>query len=62
MRIITGVGDLVQRTRDGCTDRVLGAWAIGRSGDVVCGLSLKTKVDSLSMGWHQNHWDNLSVV
>jgi hypothetical protein len=38
MRIVTGVGDLVQRTEDGCTGRVLGGRAIERSGDAVCGL------------------------
>jgi hypothetical protein len=38
MRIMTEVGDLVQRTRDGHTCRVLGGWTIGRSGDVVCSL------------------------
>jgi hypothetical protein len=38
MRIVTGVGDLVQRTEDGCTGRVLGGQAIERSGDAVCGL------------------------
>jgi hypothetical protein len=37
-RIVVGVGDLVQRTRDGRTGRVLGGWTIGRSGDVVCDL------------------------
>jgi hypothetical protein len=35
---MTGVGDLVQRTDDGRIDRVLGGWAIERSGDTVCGL------------------------
>jgi hypothetical protein len=35
---MVGVGDLVQRTWDGCTGRVLGGWTIGRSGDAVCGL------------------------
>jgi hypothetical protein len=35
-RIITGVGDLVQRTRDGRTGRVLVGWAIERSGGTVC--------------------------
>jgi hypothetical protein len=35
---MAGVGDLVQRTGDGRTGRVLGGWMIGRSGDVVCGL------------------------
>jgi hypothetical protein len=38
MRIMAGVGDLVQRIRDGCTGRVLGGQAIERSGDAVCGL------------------------
>jgi hypothetical protein len=38
MRIVAGVGDLVQRTRNGCTGRVLSGRAIERSGDVVCGL------------------------
>jgi hypothetical protein len=38
MRIMAGVGDLVQRTRDGRTDRVLGGRAIERSGGAVCSL------------------------
>jgi hypothetical protein len=38
MRIVTGLGDLVQRTGDGHTGRVLGGQAIERSGDAVCGL------------------------
>jgi hypothetical protein len=38
MRIVAGVGDLVQRTGDGCTSRVLGGRMIRMSGDVVCGL------------------------
>jgi hypothetical protein len=37
-RIVTGVGDLMQRTRDGRTDRVLGGRTIGMLGDAVCGL------------------------
>jgi hypothetical protein len=37
-RIMVRVGDLVQRTRDGHTDRVLGGQAIERSGGAVCGL------------------------
>jgi hypothetical protein len=37
-RIMTGVGDLVQRTEDGRTDQVLGGRAIERSGDAVCDL------------------------
>jgi hypothetical protein len=36
--IMAGVGDLVQRTKDGRTGRVLGARAIERSGGAVCGL------------------------
>jgi hypothetical protein len=35
---VAGVGDLVQRTRDGHTGRVLGGRAIERSGGTVCGL------------------------
>jgi hypothetical protein len=38
MRIVAGVGDLVQRIGDGCTGRVLGGWVVERSGDAVCGL------------------------
>jgi hypothetical protein len=38
MRIVVGVGDLVQRTEDGRTGRVLGGRAIKRSTSVVCGL------------------------
>jgi hypothetical protein len=37
-RIVAGVGDLVQRTGDGCTCQVLGARMIERSGDAECGL------------------------
>jgi hypothetical protein len=37
-RIVAGVGDLVQRTRDGRTGRVLGGRVIERSDDVVCDL------------------------
>jgi hypothetical protein len=37
MRIMEGVGDLVQRTGDSHTDRVLGGRAIERSGGTVCG-------------------------
>jgi hypothetical protein len=37
-RIVIGVEDLMQRTEDGRTGRVLGGQMIGRSGDVVCGL------------------------
>jgi hypothetical protein len=37
-RTVAGVGDLVQRTVDGRTGRVLGGQAVERSGGVVCGL------------------------
>jgi hypothetical protein len=40
MRTVAGVGDLVQRTGDGRTDRVLGGRAVERSGGAVCGLHL----------------------
>jgi hypothetical protein len=36
-RIVAGVGDLMQRIRDGHTGCVLGGQAIKRSGGVVCG-------------------------
>jgi hypothetical protein len=38
MKIVTGVGDLWQRTGDNHTCRVLGGRVIERSGDAVCGL------------------------
>jgi hypothetical protein len=38
MRIMAGVGDLVQRTEDSRTGRVLGGRTIERSGGAVCGL------------------------
>jgi hypothetical protein len=37
-RIVAGVVELVQRTGDGHTGRVLSGRAIERSGDAVCGL------------------------
>jgi hypothetical protein len=37
-RIMVGVGDPMQMTRDGRIGRVLGGRVIKRSGDVVCGL------------------------
>jgi hypothetical protein len=37
-RVMAGVEDLVQRTRDGHTCRVLSGRAIERSGGAVCGL------------------------
>jgi hypothetical protein len=36
--IMAGVGDLMQRTKDGRTGQVLSDWAIERSGDIVCDL------------------------
>jgi hypothetical protein len=38
MRIVVGVGDLVQRIGDGRTGRVLSDRAIEKSGGTVCGL------------------------
>jgi hypothetical protein len=38
MRIVAGVGDLVQRTKDGRTGRILGGQVIKWSGGAVCGL------------------------
>jgi hypothetical protein len=38
MRIVVGVGDLVQRIGDGRTGRVLGGRAIERLSDIVCDL------------------------
>jgi hypothetical protein len=37
-RIVAGVGDLLQRTGDGRTGRVLDVRVIERSGGTVCGL------------------------
>jgi hypothetical protein len=39
-RTVAGAGDLVQRTGDGRTGRVLSGRAVERSGDTVCGLHL----------------------
>jgi hypothetical protein len=38
IRIVAGVGDLVQRTGDGRTGRVLGGRVIERSGGAMCRL------------------------
>jgi hypothetical protein len=38
MRIVVGVGDIVQMTGDGRTGQVLDGWPIKRSDDAVCGL------------------------
>jgi hypothetical protein len=39
-RTVAGVGDLVQRTGDGRTGRVVGGRSIERLGGAVCGLHL----------------------
>jgi hypothetical protein len=39
-RTVAGVGDLVQRIGGGRTGRILGGWAVERSGGAVCGLHL----------------------
>jgi hypothetical protein len=39
-RTVVGVGELVQRTGDGRTGRVLSGRAVERSGGAVCGLHL----------------------
>jgi hypothetical protein len=39
-RTVEGVGNLVQRTGDGRTGRVLGGRVVERSGGAVCGLHL----------------------
>jgi hypothetical protein len=39
-RTVAGVGDLVQRTGDGLTGRVLSGRAIERSGGAMCSLHL----------------------
>jgi hypothetical protein len=38
MRIVEGVGDLIQRNGDSRTGRVLSGRTIKESGDTVCGL------------------------
>jgi hypothetical protein len=38
MKTVAGVGDLVQRTRDGRAGQVLGGRAVERLGGAVCGL------------------------
>jgi hypothetical protein len=40
MRTVVGIADLVQRTGDGRTDRILGGRAVERSGGIMCGLHL----------------------
>jgi hypothetical protein len=51
-RTVVEVGDLVQRTDDGCTGRILGGQAVKRSGDAVCGLH-RACADEVRMflGW-----------
>jgi hypothetical protein len=58
-RIVAGVGDLMQRTGDVHTGRVtLCAVCTWRRGAQISWLSLKTNVDSLSVVWPQNDWDD----
>jgi hypothetical protein len=38
MKIVAGVGDLIQRTDDDCTGRILDGRTIERLGGAVCGL------------------------
>jgi hypothetical protein len=51
-RIVTGVGDLMQRTRNGCTGRVLGGRAIERS----AGFLVEPQNKGRQFG--PNHWDD----
>jgi hypothetical protein len=39
-RTVAGIGDLMQRTRDGRTGWVLGSRAVEKVGDALCGLHL----------------------
>jgi hypothetical protein len=41
IKTVAGVGDLVQRTRDGRKGQVLGGRAVERSGGTVCGLYME---------------------
>jgi hypothetical protein len=43
MRTMIGVGDLVQRTGDGRTGRILGDRAVERLGGTICDLHLETR-------------------
>jgi hypothetical protein len=73
-RIMVRVANQLQRAGDGRTGRVLDDQTIEKSGDTVQSapctwrrvwvswLSLKIKVDGLSVVWRQNYWDCLSVV
>jgi hypothetical protein len=69
MRIVVGVGDLVERTGDGRKSRVLSARTIRRSGDIVCVLHLargdeergflgwaSKPLGRFSLFWPQNQW------
>jgi hypothetical protein len=40
---MAGIGDLVQRTRDGRTGRVLGGRVIKRTGGAVCSMHVKMR-------------------
>jgi hypothetical protein len=45
-RTVAGVGDLVQRTGDDRTGRVLGGWVVERSDGAVCGCTWHVKTRS----------------
>jgi hypothetical protein len=76
MRIVVGIGDLVQRTGNGLIGRVLDGQTIERSGDAVCdlhcargdeehgflGFTSKPMGDGLLVIWPQNHWVGSLVV
>jgi hypothetical protein len=52
MRTMAGVGDLVQRTEDGRTARILGSRAVKRSGRAVRGLHLAREDEERGfLGW-----------
>jgi hypothetical protein len=50
--IVVGVGDLVQRTGDGCTGRILSGRVIERLGGAVCGLHRACRDEERGfLGW-----------
>jgi hypothetical protein len=56
MKIVAGVGDLVQRTRNGRTDWILGGWTIKRSGNAVCDLHRACGDEELVEPQNQGRW------
>jgi hypothetical protein len=60
---VAGVADLVQRTGDSRTNRVLGSRTIERLGDVVCGLHHACGDEEHEfLDCALNYWNGLSVV